>query len=202
MYLYPKWIRLWHLVNALFCLLLIFTGLCLHYSGQPGSIIPFDKAITIHNFGGVALSISYLLFLFGNLFTPNGKHYRIRCKGLLTGSRDQFRYYIVGMLKGEKNPFTVTRENKFNPLQKISYVFIMYICMPLIIITGIDLLFPGFLFTRFLGGNGLLITYLMHIISGFIVTIFLVIHIYFCTLGPAPGSLFMSILSGYYAGDD
>jgi len=199
MYLYPKWIRLWHLLNALLCLLLIFTGLNIQYSGR---VIPIDKAVRVHNIGGIILSASYLIFFIGNLVSPNRRHYKIRCKGLLGSMGNQIVYYTIGIFKGNKNPFTVTKEDKHNPIQKVSYVFIMYLCIPLIIITGWDMMFPGFLSTILIGSKGLVVSDLIHIISGFIVTLFMVIHIYLCTLGSTPGSLFMSIISGYYAGDD
>lgn len=199
MYLYPRWIRLWHLLNALLCLLLIITGLCIQYAGQA---LPPDKIVRVHNMGGIILSASYLIFFIGNLVSPNRKHYRIRRKGLLSRLGKQIHYYTIGLFKGNENPFTVTREEKFNPLQKISYVIIMYLFVPLVIITGWDMMFPGFLSTILIGSKGLVVSDLIHIISGFIVTLFMVIHIYLCTLGSTPGSLFMSIISGYYVGDD
>jgi thiosulfate reductase cytochrome b subunit len=199
MYLYPRWIRLWHLLNALFCLLLIITGLCIQYTGR---VLPPDKIVRVHNIGGIILSISYLIFFIGNLVSPNRKHYRIRFKGLSGRIGNQMHYYTIGLFKGHENPFTVTREEKFNPLQKISYVIIMYLFVPLVIITGWDMMFPGFLSTILIGSMGLVVSDIIHIISGFIVSLFMVLHIYLCTLGPTPGSLFMSILSGYYTGED
>jgi len=199
MYLYPKWIRFWHLLNALLCLLLIFTGLNLQYSW---GVIPLEKAAGVHIIGGIILSGSYLIFFVGNLVSPNRKHYKIRCKGLFASMFKQLQYYLIGIFRGEKNPFRISKENKFNPLQKVSYLFIMYFCIPLIIITGWDMMFPGTLSIRLIGTRGLVVSDLIHVISGFLVSIFMIIHIYFSTLGPTTGSLFMSILSGYYAGDD
>lgn len=199
MYLYPKWIRFWHLLNALLCLVLIFTGLNLQYSW---GIIPLEKATRVHNIGGIVLTGSYLIFFVGNLLSPNRKHYKIRLKGLLGGMFKQVHYYTIGFFKGEKNPFTVSKDHKFNPVQKVSYLFIMYLCLPLIIITGWDMMFPGSLSIVLIGTSGLVVSDLIHIISGFLVSVFLVIHIYLCTLGPTPGSLFMSIFSGYYTGEE
>lgn len=202
MYLYPRWIRFWHILNALFCLLLIITGLSLQYSDPDRYLIPFDKAVKIHNTGGILLSVSYLIFFVGNMFSSNRNHYKIQIRKLWVKMVRQLRFYFSGVLKGEKNPFTVTEEDKFNSLQKVSYVFIMYLCMPFIIITGWGLLFPDFTFNRILGPNGLLLTDLIHVISGFIISIFLIIHVYLCTLGPSPGSLFRSIISGYHERED
>ena len=36
----------------------------------------------------------------------------------------------------------VDEENKFNPLQKITYVIVIYLLMPLLILSGFALLFP------------------------------------------------------------
>ncbi|MCF8299034.1 MAG: cytochrome b/b6 domain-containing protein, partial [Saprospiraceae bacterium] len=42
LYLYPKWVRLWHLVNALLCILLIITGLSMQYAGVEYYLMRFD----------------------------------------------------------------------------------------------------------------------------------------------------------------
>ena len=202
MYLYPKWIRLWHFLNALFCLLLIVTGLRLQYSGMEKHIIPFNSAVVLHNTGGIGLSLSYLIFLLGNIFSPNRKHYRIRYKGLWRDLVVQFKYYTFGVFRGQKNPFPARAEDKFNPLQRVSYVLIMYFAVPLIILTGWGLLLPDITIPGIFGVSGIILTYVVHIIMGFIVSIFLIIHIYLSTFGPSPGSRFMSIISGYHQGDD
>jgi len=45
MYLYPKWIRLWHLFNALLFILLIVTGISMQYTGRnnPSYMVGFAK---------------------------------------------------------------------------------------------------------------------------------------------------------------
>jgi thiosulfate reductase cytochrome b subunit len=78
----------------------------------------------------------------------------------------------------------------------------MYLAFPLIIISGLGLLFPETVLNRFLGINGLILTDILHITMGFLVSVFLVIHIYTCTLGARPSSLFKSMLSGYHEPED
>ncbi len=41
-YLYPVWIRLWHTLNALMFLVLLVTGISLHYASAESSFIPFQ----------------------------------------------------------------------------------------------------------------------------------------------------------------
>ncbi len=70
-YLYPAWVRLWHLFNALLCLILIVTGLSLQYSSTDYMLIRFDLSVTIHNVAGILLTVNYLVILFGNMFTKS-----------------------------------------------------------------------------------------------------------------------------------
>lgn len=198
LYLYPVWVRLWHWLNAILCILLIVTGISMQYSDPSYPIIRFDWAVAIHDISGIILLISYIMFILGNLFTPNGKQYLFRLKSYYKNIARQARYYAFGIFKGEKPPFEITEDNKFNPLQRFSYVVIMYICLPTIIITGIGLLYPEVLLVNIFGNNSLHATDLVHVIFGFVVSIFLLVHIYFITVGKNPLSNFASMFNGYH----
>jgi thiosulfate reductase cytochrome b subunit len=200
MYLYPKWIRIWHLVNALMFLILIVTGLSMQYTDKENAsyVVGFAKAVRWHNFAALVLVLNYILFVTGNLLTDNGRYYKIGRKDFLSNLVKQFKYYSSGMFKGEKHPFPVTEERKFNPLQKLTYVLAMYVAFPLLIISGIGLLLPEITITTFFGISGLILTDILHITMGFFLSIFMVIHIYTCTLGAKPTSLFWGMISGYH----
>lgn len=203
MYLYPKWIRAWHLINALMFLILIITGISMQYTDKENAayVVGFAKAVKWHNFAALVLIINYLFFVMGNILTNNGRFYRLGEKGFLSNLRKQMTYYSWGMFKGEKHPFPVTEERKFNPLQKFSYVLLMYIAFPLLIISGIGLLLPEITITTFFGISGLILTDILHISMGFCLSIFLIIHVYTCTLGAKPTSLFWGMISGYHRED-
>ena len=197
-YLYQVWVRLWHLSNAILFLFLICTGLCLHYAGPGTIIIPFEISVSIHNITGILLCFFYLFFVFMNIFTRNGKYYRVIWKGLISRASQQFIYYTIGIFKNEKPPFPISKKRKFNPMQLLSYVWVMYFFMPFLIISGVALLFPGYIPTQILGLSGIHIVDLIHITSGFILSIFMLIHIYFCTLGKTPLSNFKSMINGWH----
>jgi thiosulfate reductase cytochrome b subunit len=200
MYLYPRWIRIWHVINAIMFLILIVTGLSMQYTDKENAsyVVGFAKAVRLHNFAAMVLVFNYIIFVTGNLVTNNGKYYRIGRKDFLSNLMKQFRYYSGGMFKDEKHPFPVTEERKFNPLQKLTYVLAMYVAFPLLIISGIGLLLPEITITTFFGISGLILTDILHITMGFFLSIFMVIHIYTCTLGARPTSLFWGIISGYH----
>ncbi|MBU1014246.1 MAG: cytochrome b/b6 domain-containing protein [Bacteroidetes bacterium] len=196
-YLYPVWIRLWHWFNAILCLLLIFTGISMQYSDPALPLIRFDWSVSIHNIAGIILVLSYICFFLGNFLTPNGRQYFLR-KGIVKNLIMQARYYAFGIFKGENPPFPITKEHKFNPLQKFSYIFVMYVTIPLVVLTGIMILYPEFLVIDFFGNKALHITHIIHVIMGFIVSLFLIVHIYFCTIGHTPLSNFKGMINGYH----
>lgn len=198
LYLYPVWIRLWHIVNALMFLVLIVTGISLHYASPENILIPFRASVALHNICAIILTLNYGVFVLGNMFTGNGIYYRKWRKNLWPKLWKQFLFYSVGIFKGEPHPFPITKKQKFNPLQKVSYVFAMYFGMPLLIISGIALMFPEKISTSIFKINGLVFYAAMHIIVGFVLSIFLLIHLYTCTLGDKPGTLFKSMINGYH----
>jgi thiosulfate reductase cytochrome b subunit len=132
-----------------------------------------------------------------NFVTKDIKHYKIRRKGLFVEMMKQFKYYALGIFRKEKNPFPATEERKFNPLQKVSYVIIMFIMIPFVIISGWALLFPDIIIENIFKTSGVLITDLLHVIAGFAISVFLIIHIYVSTLGITPFSHFRSIITGW-----
>jgi thiosulfate reductase cytochrome b subunit len=197
-YLYPVWIRLWHLFNAILCLISIITGISMQFSNPKFPMIRFDVAVSIHNIVGIILSANYLLFFLGNIITSNGKYYKLIFPGLSSRVMTQFRYYTRGLFKDEMAPYPLNSERKFNPLQQVTYVGAMYILIPIIMITGWALLYPEVIPSRLFWASGLHLIDLFHITAAFLVSLFMFIHIYFCTIGKSPLSNFKSMIDGYH----
>lgn len=112
--------------------------------------------------------------------------------------KKQFHYYTIGVFLKDKAPFPVTSDSKFNPLQQMSYVAIMYVILPLSIFSGIGLLYPEITVNSLIGISGLDYTDLLHLTCGFIVSLFMFIHVYFCTFGKTAWSNFKSMIDGYH----
>jgi thiosulfate reductase cytochrome b subunit len=198
LYLYPVWLRLWHGINAILFLALIATGISMQYSSPDAPLIRFDLAVKWHNIAGVILSLNYLIFVLGNLTTGNGKYYKIVLKGYVQKVLNQMDYYLRGTFKGEHTPFPVTKKRKFNPLQKLTYVGALYMLMPVIILTGLALLFPEFIIDKVFNFSGIYLTALLHGVVGFLLSLFLVVHVYFSTMGSTPTSNFKGIVTGWH----
>lgn len=198
LYLYPFWIRIWHWINAFMFLVLIVTGLSMQYSSPDYPMIRFDIAVSLHNIAGIVVTIGYLFFIIVNRFSTNRKYYRFKRKGFVKRLLKQFQYYTVGVYKHADKPYPVSKKRKFNPLQKFTYLVVLYILMPIVIITGFALLYPEVNLQEFAGFSGIHLTDLLHIIIGFFLSIFMVVHIYFCTLGTTPTSDFKSMFNGWH----
>ena len=197
LYLYPVWLRIWHMMNALLCLTLIVTGLSIQFS-NPSTLMKFNKAVSVHNIAGVLLAASYLIFFLGNLFTKNGSYYVIPIKGTVDRLMKQFHYYTIGIFKKEPAPFPVNEEENFNPLQQATYVALMYAIVPFVVISGFGLLYPDITVNSIFGFSGLDLTDFVHIIAGFLVSLIMCVHVYFCTIGKNPVSNFKSMINGYH----
>jgi thiosulfate reductase cytochrome b subunit len=198
LYLYPKWLRLWHALNALFILILIVTGVSMQFASLKYDFIRFDRAVSFHNIAGMLLTANYLLFFLGNVLTPNGKYYKMTIKGLFNKLKTQFLYYTVGIFRHEKQPFPVSKDRKFNPLQQFTYVVAMYIMVPIVVLTGWALLYPEMVLAKIMGSSGLKINDFVHVILGFLLSFFMFVHIYFCTIGATFVSNFKSMINGYH----
>lgn len=198
LYIYPGWLRIWHGINAILCILLIFSGLSMQYSDFERIILDFKTAVQIHNVCGVILSFNYLIFFFGNLMTPNGRQYILFRKQFFAKLWQQMKYYSVGIFQKQDPPFPVTAENKFNPLQRITYILVGYGAVVLVIITGWAYLFPEIVPTTFINISGLMINDMVHITMGFFISIFLLIHLYFITIGHNRIKNFQSMITGYH----
>jgi len=198
LYLYPVWLRLWHWLNAVLFLLLIASGVSLHYSATGSLLLPFKTAMAVHNGAGILLSFSYIGFLAGNMFSGNYRQYLPGLRGFFGRIALQAGYYISGIFKGKPHPFETTKERKFNPLQQISYLGIMYALMPAIIVTGWFLLFPEYAPAEVLGLGGIWPMATVHAIAGFLLSMFMFGHIYLATTGATVASNFKSMLTGWH----
>ncbi len=198
LYLYPVWLRIWHWLNALLFLSLIFTGLNLQYAKTNSPLIDFHTAILIHNISGIILTFNYLFFFILNISSGNVKHYLPKLKSFGKDILLQLKFYLSGIFKNKEHPFETTAEQKFNPLQQITYLKIMYVLFPLLLLSGWALLFPEFIINRIFETSGLMLTALFHTSIGFLLSIFMIGHIYLATTGTTVISNFKSMLTGWH----
>lgn len=195
---YDGWVRSWHWLNALFFLVLLITGLRIHFGGREDPLTSFETAFHVHNLVGVAMAIWYLWFLAMVIFTGNAASY-LKAPSLWGQSIvRQVRYYLHGVFHGEPHPFHPEKKRRFNPLQQLIYVLVMFLLFPVLVATGILLLYPKWLPETILGKNAGWFVATVHYLIGWALTIFFVTHLYLCTLGDRVSYLFRGMIDGLH----
>ncbi len=197
-YLLPLWLRIWHWTNALLIISLIVSGISLHFADPKAMLLPFSLARDIHNIAGVALCVTYGVFVIGNIVSGNWWQFVPKPDNFLKNIWLQTRFYIWDIFLGRPHPFAVTLERHFNPLQQITYWAVMYLLMPLVLITGVMFLWPELAPDRLFGVDGLLPIALAHFVFGLCILLFLLSHIYLATLGTTPTQQIKMMITGWH----
>lgn len=167
-------------------------------SVESSHVLGFKTIVNLHNIAGILVTLSYFVYFVGNLVTPNGKFYIVKPKGFLKRPILQATYYAWGMFHGMKAPYPISEKRKFNPLQKYAYILVMYLAVPIVIISGIGLLFPEIIIDQVYTFSGVFVTAVFHSTMGFFISIFLVVHLYIASIGKSPIENFKSIITGWH----
>lgn len=197
-YLLPLWIRLWHWTNAALIIVLTVTGISLHFADPKLPLVEFASAARFHQLGGLALVALYTFFVIANIVTGNWWQYVPKPPGVLERCRIQAKWYLFGIFKGEPHPYRVSEEQNFNALQALSYWFVMYMVMPMMLATGIVFLVPEWAPEKMFGLDGLLPVALLHYITGAFIVMFMIAHIYLGTTGKNATSMFKTMINGWH----
>ncbi|RYH08831.1 cytochrome b/b6 domain-containing protein [Tropicimonas sp. IMCC6043] len=197
-FILPIWIRLWHWTNAALMILLAISGASMHFSGTGWGILRFETAVKIHNFCGVTLLWLYGLFILANLFSGNLGRYLPEMKGFIGKSWKQIKFYCWGIFVGAPDPYEPTREASHNTLQQVMYWAVMYILVPIVLISGAMFLWPNLAPKEVLGLDGLVPVALVHYVAGVVLFGFTLMHIYLGTTGHKISSQFKTMVNGYH----
>jgi len=203
-YLHPLPIRIWHWVNAGGFIILILTGAQIRF-GNVIHLFSFETAVDIHSWTGFILIANYCIWLFYYLFTGNIKIYIPPLHHPVEFAKKalrQAKFYGLGIMVGDENPHHSTFDNKFNPMQQVSYLMIMATLIPVQIITGL-LLWDPKLFAPLVNLiGGIQIVVLIHILLWIFFSAFMIVHFYLATLGHTPLAHIIAMFTGYEEEDE
>ncbi len=186
-YLYTRFERLWHWLQALMIILLLITGFEVHGTY---SLLGFQTAVTVHNFIGLCWLGSFAFFAFWLIITGEWKQYIPTTRKLI----DVMRYYAWGIFKGQGHPVQKSVGAKHNPLQRLAYLGISAMLLPAQMTTG--LLY--YLYNALPGGADFLgILALIHTLVAFLLVNFLIIHLYMTTTGHSIFSHIAGMVTGW-----
>jgi len=191
--LYALHERIWHWLQATVMVLLIVSGLAIHYPDRFAIFGSLAVALKLHTWLAGALIANAFLGVFYHLTAEKYHHFLPRMEDFTGAAVRQARFYLYGIFKGEKHPLQTDSRRKLNPLQKITYLALLNILLPFQIVTGVLLWgadrWPK-LFDR-IGGLWLLGP--AHTMGAYLFLAFLIGHIYLATTGPSSAALFREI---------
>jgi len=196
-YMHPLTERIWHWVHALLVLGLTVTGIHLHWPEACPIFGGLDRAVFLHDLLGWLLVLDFLVWLVFNLSTNGIKQYLPSASDLTRGALGQARYYAWGIFRHEPHPHHATPDRKFNPLQKISYAGLMFLLLPLLVVTGLLFMFPVQVHGVLDLVGGLAAVAILHTVLAFVVVAFTVVHAYLTTTGPTVLADVRSMVTGW-----
>ncbi len=190
-YLYTRFERLWHWLQAIMIFMLIITGFEVH---GVFTLFGFQQAVELHNFFGISWIILIVFIGFWLLTTGVWKQYIPTTKKLIAVAK----YYMAGIFKGEDHPVHKSEDAKHNPLQRLTYMGLAATLLPFQMATG-------FLYWTYndwheWGLSGFLdigILAMIHMICAFVLISFVFVHIYMTTTGHSLTSHITAMFTGW-----
>jgi formate dehydrogenase gamma subunit len=194
-YLHPLPERLWHWFQALCIVMLIITGVIIHWPEWfPGW---FEWGVRVHNWFGIGAVVAFLFWLIYNIMSSRIKHYIPTKEDIPGGMIKQARFYGYGIFKHEPHPYSPSVDNKFNPLQKFAYFQFQVLLLPLLLISGVLYMYPETFAGIINAIGGITVLAIIHLVLAGLFAAFLVAHIYLATTGETVGENFKAIITGW-----
>lgn len=192
-YVYQSFERFWHWNQALLIFILALTGFEIHSSY---TFLGFETAVDIHNKAAWGFIILIIFAIFWHFTTGEWKQYIPTTKNL----KAQAEFYLLGIFKNAPHPTEKTLISKLNPLQRLVYLGLKILMIPVMVISGLL-----FMFYRYPHGNeieiinidNLEIIALIHTAGAFAVIAFVLVHLYLITTGHTITSNLKAMISGW-----
>jgi thiosulfate reductase cytochrome b subunit len=194
-YLYTRYERFWHWLQMALILILLATGLEVH--GKL-SLLGYERAVAVHNFTGLTWLVAFAFFVFWVFTTGEWKQYIPTTKKMF----EVIRYYSYGIFRGESHPVPKRKDAKHNPLQRLTYLSLAALLLPLQMVTG-------FLYWGYnswadwgFGSLSLQLIAIVHMAGAFAILTFLVVHVYMTTTGHSIFAHIKAMITGWETVDE
>ena len=192
-YIYRAFERFWHWLQAFLIFFLMLTGFEIHGSLR---FFGYYNAVQYHNIAAFAFIILIAFAIFWHLSTGEWRQYLPTTENILA----QVRYYITGIFKNAPHPTKKTVLSKLNPLQKLVYLGLKLLVIPVMVLSGLLFMFyryPAKSQVMGLNIDSLESIALFHTAGAFILVSFVIAHLYLITTGLTITSNLNAMITGY-----
>jgi thiosulfate reductase cytochrome b subunit len=192
-YVYKGFERFWHWTQAFLILFLAITGFEIHSSY---TLFGFEAAVDLHNKAAWAFIILIVFAIFWHFTTGEWKQYLPTTKNL----RAQAEFYITGIFRNAPHPAKKTVISKLNPLQRLVYLGLKVLIIPVMVLSGLAYMFfryPHSGIIKSANMQDLEVIALVHTFGAFLLMAFLVVHVYLITTGHTVSSNLKAMVTGW-----
>lgn len=192
-YIYKSFERFWHWMQALLIFTLALTGFEIH-----GSFIflGYENSVNLHNIAAYGFLILIAFAIFWHFTTGEWKQYLPTVRNL----RAQLNYYLLGIFKNAPHPTRKTVLSKLNPLQKLVYLGLKVLVIPVMVISGLLYMYyryPQQDKIEVLNVDSLELIAVFHTAGAFMLIAFIITHLYLITTGATVTSNLKAMITGY-----
>ncbi len=188
-YIYKIFERFWHWTQASLILLLVITGFEIH---SFYTLFGYRQAVIYHDRAAYGLMILIVFAIFWHFTTGEWRQYIPTLKLV----REQIDYYILGIFKGSEHPTNKLVYNKFNPLQRLIYLGLKIMVIPIMVMSGFAYMFFNYP-NQTIELSGLGPVAAVHTMGAFFLVVFVIAHIYLTTTGHKPLTSIKAMITGW-----
>ncbi len=193
-YIYKVFERFWHWTQVTLIIFLAITGFEIHGYYE---LFGYREAVMIHDRTAWAFLILIVFAIFWHFTTGEWKQYIPTLKLV----KEQVNYYITGIFSGAEHPTNKLVYNKFNPLQRIIYLGLKVLVIPVMVISGFAYMYFNYPNeTMELTSLGPVAA--IHTMGAFFLIVFIIAHVYLTTTGHKPLSSIKAMITGWEEMDE
>ncbi len=193
-YIYQVFERFWHWMQVLLIFALAITGLEIHGTFE---ILGYRTAVWVHDTASWSLIVLVVFAIFWHFTTGEWRQYKPSMKFM----KEQIEYYITGIFKGAEHPTNKLVYNKFNPLQRLTYLGLKMLVIPVMGLTGLAYMYLNYPNQGFQLAGLDIVAYL-HTAGAYFLILFVIVHVYLTTTGHKPLSAIIAMITGWEEVDE
>jgi PAS domain S-box-containing protein len=181
-------------MQALLIGILMITGFEIH---STYNLLGYETAVNVHDISAWAFLVLIVFAIFWHFTTGEWRQYIPTTKLV----KAQVDYYLFGIFKGAHHPTKKLIYNKFNPLQRIIYLGLKVLVIPVQVISGFLYLYFHYPLKGF-ELDSLELVAIFHTFGAFMLLVFVIAHVYLTTTGHKPLSAIKAMVTGWEEMDD